>query len=134
MSKFSTAKLISIVFCGITVIALVVLIVINSATSGQMKTIDKAYSSFTHGIYKEYQQCFGENFISEREFDELREQYITDWGEDFTVKANFITREKTDSGYNVSIKVTTYNETDHETSEKTLLMTKVKGKWRIINA
>lgn len=134
MSKFSTAKLISIIFCALTVVALVVLIVVNSATSGQMKTIDKAYSSFTHGIYKEYQQCFGENSISEKEFDELREQYLTDWGEDFAVKADFIAREKTDSGYNVSIKVTTYNETDHETSEKTLFMTKVKGKWRIINS
>lgn len=134
MSKLSPAKLISIIFCGLTVIALVVLIVINSATSGQMKTIDKAYSSFTHGIYKEYQQCFGEKAISEKEFDDLREQYITDWGEDFAVKADFITREKADSGYNVSIKVTTYNETDHETSEKTLFMTKVNGKWRIINA
>lgn len=131
MSKFSTAKLISMIFCGITVIVLVVLIVINSATSGQMKTIDKAYSSFTHGIYQEYQQCFGENSISEKEFDELREQYLTDWGEDFAVKADFITREKTDSGYNVNIKVTTYNETDHEAVHKMLFLTNSNGKWVI---
>ena len=78
MSKHSTAKIISIIFCALTVAALVILIIIKSATSGQMKTIDKAYSSFTHGIYKEYQQCFGEKSISEKEFDSLREQYIAE--------------------------------------------------------
>lgn len=134
MNKFSTAKLLSIIFCGIAVIVLVGLIIIYSATSGQMKTIDKAYSSFTHGIYKEYSQCFEGNSISEKEFDDLREQYLIDWGEDFAVSAEFISREKTDSGYNVNIKVTTYNETDHKTSEKALFMTKINGKWRIINS
>lgn len=134
MSKHSTAKIISIIFCALTVAALVVLIVIKSATSGQMKTIDKAYSSFTHGIYKEYRQCFGEKSISEKEFDSLREQYIAEWGEDFTVSAEFVSREKTEIGYNVNVKVTVYNDKDHETSQKTLFMTKDKGKWIIINA
>ena len=134
MSKHSTAKIISIIFCALTVAALVVLIVIKSATSGQMKTIDKAYSSFTHGIYKEDRQCFGEKSISEKEFDSLREQYIAEWGEDFTVSAEFVSREKTDSGCNVNVKVTVYNEKDHETEQKTLFMTKSKGKWLIINS
>ena len=134
MSKHSTAKIISIIFCALTVAALVVLIVIKSATSGQMKTIDKAYSSFTHGIYKEYRQCFGEKSISEKEFDTLREQYIAEWGDDFTVSAEFVSREKTDSGCNVNVKVTVYNEKDHETEQKMLFMTKSKGKWLIINA
>lgn len=134
MSKHSTAKITGIIFCALTVAALVVLIVIKSATSGQMKTIDKAYSSFTHGIYKEYRQCFGEKSISEEEFDSLREQYIAKWGEDFTVSAEFVSREKTESGCNVNVKVTVYNEKDHETEQKTLFMTKSKGKWLIINA
>ncbi|MGN0599395.1 MAG: hypothetical protein ACI4JK_05815 [Oscillospiraceae bacterium] len=134
MSKHSTAKIISIIFCSVTVLALVFLIVINASTSGQMKTIDKAYSSFSHGIYKEYSQCFGENVISEKEFDELREQYLIDWGEDFAVSAEFISREKTDSGYNVNIKVTTYNEKDHETVQKMLFMVRSNGKWQIVNA
>lgn len=134
MSKHSTAKIISIIFCALTVAALVVLIVIKSATSGQMKTIDKAYSSFTHGIYKEYRQCFGEKTISEKEFDSLREQYIAEWGEDFTVSAEFVSREKTEIGYNINVKVTVYNDKDHEASQKTLFMTKNKGKWLIINA
>ncbi|MGN1305579.1 MAG: hypothetical protein ACI4YB_11160 [Oscillospiraceae bacterium] len=133
MSKLSTAKIISIIFCSVTVLALVFLIVINASTSGQMKTIDKAYSSFTHGIYKEYQQCFGDTVISEKEFDELREQYLIDWGEDFAVSAEFISREKTDSGYNVNIKVTTYNEKDHETVQKMLFMVRSNGKWQIVN-
>ena len=133
MSKLSTAKIISIIFCSVTVLALVFLIVINASTSGQMKTIDKAYSSFSHGIYKEYSQCFGEDVISEKEFDELREQYLIDWGEDFAVSAEFISREKTDSGYNVNIKVTTYNEKDHETVQKILFMVKSNGKWQIVN-
>lgn len=133
MSKHSTAKIISIIFCSVTVLALVFLIVINASTSGQMKTIDKAYSSFSHGIYKEYSQCFGEDVISEKEFDELREQYLIDWGEDFAVSAEFISREKTDSGYNVNIKVTTYNEKDHETVQKILFMVKSNGKWQIVN-
>ena len=132
MSKHSTAKITGIIFCALTVAALVVLIVIKSATSGQMKTIDKAYSSFTHGIYKEYRQCFGEKSISEKEFDSLRKQYIAEWGEDFTVSAEFVSRENTDSGCNV--KVTVYNEKDHETEQKTLFMTKSKGKWLIINS
>ncbi len=134
MSKHSTAKITSTIFCTLTVAALVVLIVIKSATSGQMKTIDKAYSSFTHGIYKEYRQCFGEKSISEKEFDSLREQYIAEWGEDFTVSAEFVSRENTDSGCNVNVKVTVYNEKDHETEQKTLFMTKSKGKWLIINS
>ena len=134
MSKHSTAKIISIIFCSVTVLALVFLIVINASTSGQMKTIDKAYSSFSHGIYKEYSQCFGENVISEKEFDELREQYLIDWGEDFAVSAEFVSREKTDSGYNVNIKVTTYNEKDHETVQKMLFMVRSNGKWQIVNA
>lgn len=134
MSKHSTAKIISIIFCALTVAALVVLIVIKSATSGQMKTIDKVYSSFTHGIYKEYRQCFGEKSISEKEFDSLREQYIAEWGEDFTVSAEFVSREKTESGCNVNVKVTVYNEKDHETEQKALFMTKSKGKWLIINS
>lgn len=134
MSKHSTAKIISIIFCALTVAALVILIIIKSATSGQMKTIDKAYSSFSHGIYKEYQQCFGEKSISEKEFDSLREQYITEWGEDFTVSADFVSREKTENGYNVNVKVSVYNEKDHETEQKTLFMTKSKGKWLINNS
>lgn len=134
MSKHSTAKITGIIFCALTVAALVVLIVIKSATSGQMKTIDKAYSSFTHGIYKEYRQCFGEKSISEKEFDSLRKQYIAEWGEDFTVSAEFVSRENTDSGCNVNVKVTVYNEKDHETEQKTLFMTKSKGKWLIINS
>lgn len=134
MSKFSTSKLISIVFCGIAVIVLVGLIVIYSATSGQMKTIDKAYSSFTHGIYKEYSQCFEGNSISEKEFDDLREQYLTDWGEDFAVKAEFYTREKHGNGYIVYVRVYTYNENDHISSAKEFFMTKSKGKWLISNA
>lgn len=134
MSKHSTAKITGIIFCALTVAALVVLIVIKSATSGQMKTIDKAYSSFTHGIYKEYRQCFGEKSISEKEFDSLREQYIAEWGEDFTVSAEFVSREKTDSGCNVNVKVTVYNEKDHESEQKALFMTKSKGKWLIINS
>lgn len=134
MSKHSTAKIISIIFCALTVAALVILIVIKSATGGQMKTIDKAYSSFTHGLYKEYQQCFGEKSISEKEFDALRDEYISDWGEDFTVSADFVSREKAENGYNVNVKVTVYNDKDHETMQKTLFMTKSKGKWIIINA
>lgn len=134
MSKHSTAKIISIIFCALTVAALVFLIIIKSATSGQMKTIDKAYSSFSHGIYKEYQQCFGEKSISEKEFDSLREQYIAEWGEDFTVSADFVSREKTENGYNVNVKVSVYNEKDHETEQKTLFMTKSKGKWLINNS
>lgn len=134
MSKHLTAKIISIIFCALTVAALVILIVIKSATGGQMKTIDKAYSSFTHGIYKEYQQCFGEKSISEKEFDALREQYIADWGEDFSVSADFVSREKAENGYNVNVKVTVYNDKDHETMQKTLFMTKSNGKWIIINA
>lgn len=133
MSKHSTAKIISIIFCALTVAALVILMIIRASTSGQMKTIDKAYSSFTHGIYKEYQQCFAEGSISEKEFDSLREQYIADWGEEFAVNAEFVSRENTDSGCNVNVKVTIYNEKDHETSQKTLFMTKIKGKWLIVN-
>lgn len=134
MSKHSTAKIISIIFCALTVAALVILMIIKTGTSGQMKTIDKAYSAFTHDLYKEYQQCFSDKAISEKEFDSLREQYIADWGEDFIVSAKFVSREKTDSGYNVNITVTTYNDKDHETAQKTLFMVKSNGKWRIVNS
>lgn len=134
MSKHSTAKIISIIFCALTVAALVILTIIKAGTSGQMKTIDKAYSAFTHDLYKEYQQCFAEDPISEKEFDDLREQYLTDWGEKFAVKAEFLTREKHGNGYIVYVKVYTYNENDHITSAKEFFMTKSKGKWLISNA
>lgn len=128
----SAKKLAAKLFCIAAAILLVVLLFISSGARGQMKTIDKAYNSFTHGLYKEYSQCFGGNVISESEFDKLREEYIADWGEDFSVSADFVSREKDENGYNVNIKVTVYNESTHEKMDKTLSMEKSKGKWVIM--
>lgn len=132
MKNNSAKKTAAKLLCIAAVILLVVLLFISSAAKGQMKTIDKAYNSFTHGIYKEYSQCFGRNVISESEFDKLREEYIANWGEDFTVSADFVSREKLENGYNINIKVTIYNEDMHEKMDKTLFMEKIKGKWVIM--
>ena len=126
MKKLS--KTIAAAFCAAAALLLIALLVVEGGLKGQMKTIDTVCSSFTHGIYSDYSKCFAVPPNSEKEFDELREEYIREWDEDFHISADFIERKKTDQGCTVYYELTVYNDSSHKTDRKSVNMKKQGGK------
>lgn len=130
--KKSAVKLISIIFCIITIAVLIMLIAVKTYTGGQIKTINNIYAAVVHNIYDDYKACFaeGSKYLSQSEFDALYADYEKQWGEDFKISADFSTREKLENGkYAVTVKVTVYNDTDSSTENCTFTMIKQHGKW-----
>ncbi|MCD7731241.1 MAG: hypothetical protein LUI05_07075 [Oscillospiraceae bacterium] len=132
--NIGTAKIISILFCTLTVCLLAVLIGVKTYTGGQIKTISSIYTAVSHGIYDDYKECFaaGSDYLSEKQFDELCSDYERNWGEDFSLSVKYLSREKAQEGYNVTVKLTVYNEKEHENSNVCFFMKRQNGKWVIM--
>ena len=132
--KRSAAKTVGIVFFILTVVVCVALAAYNIYIGGQMKTIDQVYSAVTHDTYNDYVKCFAEGSerLYEKSFNELVESYRKDWGEEFRLSADFISRERfSDGSFKVNVRVTVYNKTDSEKSQSSFIMSRKNGKWVI---
>jgi anthranilate/para-aminobenzoate synthase component II len=126
-------KLIGKIFCIIAICLTIVLIAVKMYTGGQIKTVNNVYTAVTHKLYDDYRKCFadGSEYLSEKQFDELCESYESTWGEDYHLSAEFVSREKTAGGVKVNVKLTVYNESEHETSDESFLLVRQGGKWLI---
>lgn len=132
--KRSAAKTVGIVFFILTAAACIALAAYNIYIGGQMKTIERVYSAVTHDTYNDYVKCFAEGSerLYEKSFGELVESYRKDWGEEFRLSADFISRERlSDGSFKVNVRVTVYNKTDSEKTQSSFIMTRRNGKWVI---
>ncbi|MBQ8827330.1 MAG: hypothetical protein IJ007_09585 [Oscillospiraceae bacterium] len=131
--KLSPLKSLSIFFCIAAGAFFVMLLIMQIYLGGQMKTIDKLYNSISHGIYSDYASCFSPwaGCMTEAEFDRYREELERNWGEDFRVSADFVSRRSSKKTVDVRVDETTYNDATHETVSVEYEMMRVNGKWVI---
>lgn len=131
--KTSPLKNVNIFFCIAASAFLIMLVIMQIYLGGQMKTIDKLYNSISHGIYSEYVSCFSPwaAHMNEAEFDRYREELEHNWGEDFRVSADFVSRRSSKKTVDVRVDETTYNDVTHETVMVEYEMMRVNGKWVI---
>ena len=133
--KMSAGKLVGIIICVLSAVLVCVLWVVDIYLGGRIKTIDKCCSAIVHNNYEEYISCFSENTkkppTSESEFNELRAEYIKQWGEDFRIKADFVSADNGKKGYEVTVKFTVYNDIDNESEISSILLVRESGKWLI---
>ncbi len=132
--KINPLKIAGILFCVAAVIFLAAFLIIKIYTGGQMKTIDKLYTAVTRGNYEDYSACFAKGSVhnSQSEFDLLRSDYMQQWGEDFHLKADYVSRDDGKKGVEVRVKTTLYNDTDSENNYVTIVLTRQDGKWLIV--
>lgn len=132
--KSGAAKIIVLVFCILAMCVTAVLTAVSIYTGGQMKTIDNVYAAVTHGIYSDYRKCFadGSEYLSEKQFDALCDGYKQEWGEDYHLSAEFLSRDNSKKGCEVRVKTTVYNELAHESETVSFEMARQNGKWLII--
>ncbi len=128
-----TLKLTGMAFCAVTAVILAALICVKAYTGGQIKTVSDVCTAITRDIYADYRACFadGSEYLSEKGFEEFRSNYEAEWGEDFHIKAEFLSREAAGNGYNVNVRLTVYNDIAHEASPASFHMTRRDGKWVI---
>lgn len=131
--KLSPFKILSIFFCIAAGAFFVMLLIMQIYLGGQMKTIDKLYNSISHGIYSDYASCFSPwaKYMTEAEFDRYREELERNWGEDFRVSADYVSRRSSKKTVDVRVDETTYNDVTHETVSVEYEMMRVNGKWVI---
>lgn len=132
--RLSAGKLIAIMFCLIATVALGALLFVAAYMGGQIKTVNSVYAAVVHDIYGDYVKCFsdGSEKLSESAFKALREGYIHDYGEDFRISADFVSRE--DIGgkkFKVTVKTTVYNDVTAASENCSFIMKKQGGKWVI---
>lgn len=132
--KLSAGKLAAMIFCFVTVVALGALLFVSIYTGGQIKTINSVYTAVVHDIYSDYAKCFSDSSekLSESAFEALRQEYIHDYGEDFRISADFVSREEIGGKkFAVTVKTTVYNDVTSASENCSFIMKKQGGKWVI---
>ena len=132
--KITGGKLAGIIFCILAGICTVVLLFASSYFSGQMKTIDKYWTSVARGDLSGYKSCFLPEFaekLTEADLEadaELLQALLR--SEEVKTDVTFVSREEwTPTLYRVYYDITIYNDDDHVT-ERTLAFLHREGmKW-----
>ena len=122
--KASPGKVVGIIFCILAGICTVVLLFMDGYFSGQMKTIDKFWTSVARGDLNGYRSCFSSGFlenypehIAEADLEEQAKVYQDMLGsEDIKTSVKFVERHKMGSNfYWVSFDLTVYNDDGYVT-------------------
>lgn len=131
---FSFGKLAGIIFCVLAGICTVILLFVSSYFSGQMKTVDKFFTSLTREDINGFRSCVPEDIA-----DRITEHYLEradGWlkemldGEAVKAEVKFQRREKHGDGYIIYFDLTLYNDHDHITEQDQALMLIREGmKW-----
>lgn len=138
--KLTTGKLAGIIFCILAAACTVVLLFISGYFSGQMKTIDKFFTSIARSDFNGYKSCLSAEIadsLTEADLEANKEwlQNLLD-GEEIKTSAAFVKREKFDngflSGYFVYIELTIYNDDHVTTWEKPIALIREGMKWVIL--
>ena len=132
--KYSSGKIAGIIFCVLAAVCTVALLFASSYFSGQMKTIDKYWTSVARGDLNGYKSCFLPEFaekLTEADLEadaELLQALLR--SEEVKTSVTFVSREEwTPTLYRVYYDITIYNDDDHVT-ERTLAFLHREGtKW-----
>ena len=136
--KVSAGKVAGLIFCILAGICTVVLLFISGYFSGQMKTVDKFFTSLTRNDINGFKSC-----VPKEEADIITEYYLEradGWlkemldGEEVKTSVAFVKREKLDNGvsngYVVFFDLTLYNDNNHVTQrEQSLILIREGMKW-----
>ena len=138
--KVSPGKIAGLIFCILAGICTVVLLFMDGYFSGQMKTVDKFFTSLTRNDINGFKSC-----VPKEEADLITEYYLEradGWlkemvgfkDEEVKTSVAFVKREKLDNGvsngYVVFFDLTLYNDNDHVTEqEQSLILLREGMKW-----
>ena len=151
--KLTVGKLLGIIFCILAAVCTVVLLCINAYLGGQMKVIDKYFTSLERDDFEGFKACVGETKavpgyavgsnallvaaqITEEDFAKAKSEIaVLPDNEKNRVKASFVGRRNIVSTYKeywVTVDLTVYNDSSHEIINDVYLhVTREKGKWLI---
>lgn len=132
--KINPLKIAGMLFCVAAAVMLGAFVIIKIYTGGQIKTIDKLYTAVTRGVYTDYRACLAEGALvfSESEFEQMRGKYQLEWGEDFHLKADYVSRKDVEKGVEVTVKTTVYNDDGSESKYETFVLVRQNGKWLVL--
>ena len=132
--KLTTGKLAGIIFCIVAAGCMIVLLFISSYFSGQMKTVDKFFTSLTREDINGFRSC-----VPKETADIITEHYLEradGWlkdmldGEEVKADVKFQKREKYGDGYIIHFDLTLYNDNGHITEQdQALLLLREGMKW-----
>ena len=132
--KLSAGKLAGIIFCILAGICTVVLMFVSGYFSGQMKTVDKFFTSLTREDINGFKSC-----VPKETADRITEHYLEradGWlkemldGEEVKADVKFQKREKYGDGYIIYFDLTLYNDNGNITERDQALMLLREGmKW-----
>lgn len=132
--KLSTGKLAGIIFCTAAAVCTVILLFVSGYFSGQMKTIDKYWTSVARGDLNGYKSCFLPEFaekLTEADLEadaELLQALLR--SEEVKTSVTFVNREEwTPTLYRVYYDITIYNDDDHVTEHAEMFLHREGMKW-----
>ena len=159
--KLTVGKLLGIIFCVLAAAGIIALLCVNAYFSGQMKVIDKYYTSLSRNDFEEFKTCLGEEMreIIDEEvfFVERSGLYVNLYGykdanemvvhslllslqddedvpveKDIHTEVKFVSREKFYDCYKVYFDLTIYNDEEQkEFDSYNMPLKREGGKWVI---
>ena len=139
--KYSSGKIAGIIFCVLAAACTVVLMFVSGYFSGQMKTVDKLFTSIIREDWSGFRSCLSAEFVeyfTEADFKANKRVLQNLLGsEEVKTDVTFVKREKFDNelydAYVVYVDFTVYNDDDHVTMQDCPFVLIREGmKWVII--
>lgn len=134
--KLTVGKILGIIFCILAAAGTVVLLCVNAYFGGQMKLIDKFFTSIERDDFNSFKACFAEdmrNEITEEHFSGFKSIIsILQDNEKLHTKVEFVDRKKVENTYIVTYDLTVYNDEEHkEFNSAPMPLKRESGKWVI---
>ena len=134
--KASPGKIAGIIFCILAGICTVVLLFMDGYFSGQMKTIDKYYTSVARDDLNGFKSCFSPEFaetLTEADLEDQAKRLQALLGsEEVKTDVTFLSRYKLNSAiYQVNFNYTVYNDDDNVTEQAWAVLYRDGMKWVI---
>ncbi|MCH5194026.1 MAG: hypothetical protein J1F11_08705 [Oscillospiraceae bacterium] len=134
--KASPGKIAGIIFCILAGICTVVLLFMDGYFSGQMKTIDKYYTSVARDDLNGFKSCFSPEFaetLTEADLEDQAKRLQALLGsEEIKTDVTFLSRYKLNSTiYQVNFNYTVYNDDDNVTEQAWTVIYRDGMKWVI---
>ncbi|MDE5741181.1 MAG: nuclear transport factor 2 family protein [Oscillospiraceae bacterium] len=138
--KLTFGKVLGIIFCVLAAAGTVLLLLVNGYFGGQMKLIDKFYTTIERDDFDGFKACFAEDISSEvmeEHFSEFKNVIsILQDNEKIHAKVEFVQRVSLSSNLfsnnsdcYVVYDVTIYNDEEHKEFRQVFPMEREGGKW-----
>ena len=134
--KVSAGKTAGIIFCILAGICTVVLLFMDVYFSGQMKTIDKFWTSVARDDLNGCKSCLSAELaekLTEHDFEAEKERFqILLDGENVKTSVTFVDRNKmSDNSYSICVDLTIYNDDANVTERTYYFLVREGMKWLI---